>query len=265
MDRFPDTVRIETAGRCNFTCRHCPIENLRGLISFDSFQRVFNSLPHVPKMLILNHGGEPMLNKDLEKIVSYAKGKQVRTIVLNTNASLIRPIPGLTEMYVSFDGTTIEENNYIRTGSNFEKHAARVKEVAKKQKVTIYNVQASGGFKPMIAKYLTDYFGSSVSYETDPMRLWSGHESYNDKPLVHLPKSPVECKSMMNGFHVMSDGDVVQCCEDLNGQNIHGNVFTNSPLEIWNQMQSIRDDFRSHNYSEMCKKCWVVGGIYYDI
>lgn len=261
---FPNAIRIEVAGRCNFTCRHCPIENLRGLLSYNDFTYILDAMPTIPRMLMLNHGGEPMLNRDLEKMVLYAKNKGVKIVTLNTNASLIRPIPHLTEMYVSFDGNSIEENNYIRRGSNFEKHAIKVKEVAKKQKVTIYNVQVSDGIKPdKPAKYLTDYFSNTVRYQTEAMRIWAGHHNFDGSEIVEKPVNPTFCASMFNGFHVLSNGDVVKCCEDLNGRDIYGNVFQTTPLEIWNKMEQMRIDFTNRIYPEQCKSCWVVAGIYY--
>ncbi len=263
MTPFPDALRVEAAGRCNFRCRHCPIQNLRGLLAYDDFVTILDRMPRVPRMLMLNHGGEPMLNRDLEHIVAYARDKGVRIVTLNTNASLIRPIPGLTEMYVSFDGETPDENDFIRIGSNFRKHAAKVKEVAKKQKVTIYNVQATGGEKPKVAKYLVDYFGTSVRYETEAMRLWAGHEQFAGSEIVAHPVRPTYCASMFGGFHVMSNGDVVKCCEDLNAEYVYGNVLQEEPLVIWERMQIIRDNFANRIYPEQCQKCWVVAGIFY--
>jgi len=263
MMPFPRTVRIETAGRCNFRCKHCPIENLRGLITLDEFEFVLDSMPTVPNMLLLNHGGEPMLNRDLEQMVAYAKKRGVNKVVLNTNASLIRPIPGLTEMYVSFDGDTPAENDFIRTGSNFERMAPKVLEVAKQQKVTIYNVQMTGGAKPKVAKYLTDFFGSSVRYETEPMRLWPGQTPIEGKAVVENHTRPTHCASMFGGFHVMSNGDVVKCCEDLNGEEIHGNVFQEKPLAIWERMQAVRDEFMRRNYPAQCQTCYIVTGAFY--
>lgn len=262
-DPFPLHLRVEVAGYCNFKCRHCPNQNMRGLMSFTDFVRVMESMPKVPELLLLNHSGEPMLNQELEEIVAYAKKVGVRKIFLNTNASLIRPIPGLTEMWVSFDGISPEQNDYVRVGSNFEKFAPRVKEIAEQQRVVIYNTQASSGHMPKPAKYLTDYFGNSVQYFSDAMRLWAGKEGMEGSTVVQRNNQPVSCRSMFDCMHVLSDGDVVGCCEDLRAEHIYGNVFNESPVEIWKRMQPVRTDFSNKIYNEMCARCYLVNGYFY--
>ena len=258
---FPDVVRIETAGRCNFKCRHCPIRNLRGLLSFDSFVDIFHRLPAVPRVLVLYHGGEPMLNKDLERIVEYAHRRGVQKTTLVTNASLIRPIPHLTEMRVSFDGESPEENDFIRTGSNFHKHAAKVKEIAKKQRVVINNTHVTGGQPAVVPAFLREYFGDSVGYKSVPMRQWSVQdEPYGE--IVEIPTHATYCSNLFETFTILANGDVVKCCEDLNGEYVHGNIFQNSAVELWERMKDIRSNFKKGVYSEQCKGCWVVAGRY---
>jgi radical SAM protein with 4Fe4S-binding SPASM domain len=258
---FPDVVRIETAGRCNFRCRHCPIENLRGLLSFESFVDIFTRLPFVPRVLVLYHGGEPMLNKDLERIVEFAYIHGVQKTTLVTNASLIRPIPYLTEMRVSFDGTTPEENDYIRIGGNFSKHAPKVLEIAKKQKVVINNTYATGGEVATVPQYLKDFFGDWVEYKSVPMHQWSTQETpYGET--VSRPTGARYCSNLFETFTILANGDVVKCCEDLNGEFVHGNILQNSAVEIWERMRDIRKNFRKGIYPEQCKKCAIVAGIY---
>jgi radical SAM protein with 4Fe4S-binding SPASM domain len=258
---FPDVVRIETAGRCNFRCKHCAIKNLRGLLSFESFVDIFQRLPRVPRVLVLYHGGEPMLNKDLEKIVKYAHNQGVQKTTLVTNASLIRPIPHLTEMRVSFDGQSPEENDFIRMGSNFHKHAPKVLEVAKQQRVVINNTYATGGEAPTVPQYLKDYFGDAAEYKSVPMRQWSVQDTpYGE--IVSRPTGARYCNNLFETFTILANGDVVKCCEDLNGDFVHGNIFQNSATELWERMRDIRTNFAKGKYPEQCQKCWVVAGRY---
>lgn len=259
---FPEVVRIEPSGRCNFKCRHCKIKNLRGLLTYAQFYQIFNRLPAVPRVLVLYHGGEALLNSDLEYMLGHAKMRGVSKTVLNTNASLARRLPYLDEMRVSFDGDTAEENDYIRVGSNFAKHAAKVKALAEAgQNIVIYNTQATGGEKPATPAYLKDYFGDLVAYRTDPMRVWAESvKTPKGYRVIERPQQPTHCQALFETFSILANGDVVQCCEDLNGDVIYGNVFQSRPLEIWRSMSKIRDDFARQEYSEMCKTCWVVAG-----
>jgi len=260
---FPDVVRIESAGRCNFKCTHCPVGmfgNTRGLLSFADFVMIFESLPLIPRVLVLYHGGEPLLNKELELMIAHAKARKVDTVLFNSNASLLTvergkalALAGLDELRVSFDGSTPEENNQIRVGSNFEKHAAIVKQVAALLPVTIYNVKFNDN--PTPGHFLRDYFGAAVKYRTDPARIWA-HNDTTSKPSTGVDY----CGEMSEKFSILADGDVVTCCEDLLGDYRFGNVFYESPLTIWERMQPIRDTFARKDYPELCKHCYVVTG-----
>lgn len=268
MRPFPDVVRIEPyGGNCNLKCRHCPTGvngGNRGLLKFDKFVQMFDSLPFVPRVLVLYHGSEPLINRDLEKMIAYAKEKGVKKTVLNTNAVKLRPLPGLDEMRVSFDGNSPEENDHIRIGSNFLKHAPKVLEIAQQQKVVIYNAQITGGDNnPKPAKYLTDYFGDSVEYRTIAVRLWADQENpFDGRETAFEPTHTNYCENLFETFTILSDGSVPKCCEDLAGDYLYGNVFQNSAVEIWERMEGIRERFAKKDYPDTCAKCWVVAGRY---
>ncbi len=263
MSLFPDVIRIESVGRCNFRCTHCPVGihgNTRDVMSYDTFVRIFDRLPHAPRVLVLYHGGEPLLNRELEKIIAYAKSKGVQKTVFNSNVALLTvdrakklQEAGLDELRVSFDGSSPEENDKIRIGSNFKKHALNVLFSADYLNITIYNVKFDGNPEP--AKYLRDFFGDKVKYRTELARVWS-HED-KETPVTN---EVTYCKDLWETFSILSDGNVVTCCEDLMGDYTYGNVLKESPLEIWNRMQYLRDDFSNKNYPELCKHCWVVTG-----
>lgn len=263
VDKFPDVIRLEAAGYCNFRCTHCPVGihgNTRSLMSFDTFVRIFDRLPLIPRVVVLYHGGEPLLNKELEKMIHYAKRYGVQKVLFNTNASLLTleraeqlALAGLDEMRVSFDGDTPEENNRIRVGSNFAKHAPIVKLAAQYLNITIYNIKFNGNPEP--AQYLTEYFEDRVRYRSEPARVWA-HE---DKSTTQK-NTPTYCSETFEKMSILSNGDVVTCCEDLMGDAIHGNVLEDSPLEVWERMQAFRDDFRQRRYSELCKHCYVITG-----
>lgn len=262
---FPDVVRLEPyGGNCNLRCRHCPTGvngGRRGLMKFSTFVTLFNRLPHVPRVAVFYHSSEPLINKELELMLEYAKGKGVQKTVLNTNALLLRPLPHLDEMRVSFDGTSPAENDSIRLGANFKQQAPKVLELAQRQKIVIYNAQITAGEKPDPALYLTEYFGDSVEYRTVPMRLWADQ----DKSIADVAEKPTGvryCENLFETFTILSDGTVPKCCEDLQGDFLYGNALKEMPIDIWNRMERIREDFAKGNYPDLCAKCWVVGGRY---
>ncbi len=263
LDEFPQVVRIDPVGRCNFRCVHCPVGihgTNRPRMTFDTFKTIYKRLPATPRVLVLYHGGESLLNQQLELFIRYAKDHKTNKVLFNTNASLLTlrraeqlADAGLDELRVSFDGSSAEENDKIRRGGNFVKQAAVVKEAARLLNITIYNVKFDGS--PAPATYLKDYFGDSVKYRTEIARVWA-HEDKNNAPSIPV----TYCNPLFETFTILSDGDVVSCCEDLLKDYCYGNVLTETPLQIWDKMQGIRNAFLQRDYPELCKHCWVVTG-----
>lgn len=264
MRQFPDVVRIEPAGICNFKCLHCPIGREgghRNILRYEDFVRYFDGLPFVPRVLVLYHGGEPLLNKNLERMIAYAKDKGVRKIAFNTNASLLtekRDLSQVDELRVSFDGDTQEQNNDIRVGSDFGKHAEQVCKLALSEKrpkvIKIYNARI-GTDKP--ADYLLEYFKEcNVIFEGIKMRKWARLQNEPGRPLEGV----THCTALMETFTILSNGNVPMCCEDLQADDIIGNVNQNSAVELWNRMEQRREAFARKEYPALCQRCWVVTG-----
>jgi radical SAM protein with 4Fe4S-binding SPASM domain len=265
MMNFPDVVRIEPSGICNFKCIHCPIGvegGHRVILRYEKFIEYFDALPFVPRVLVLYHGGEPLLNKYLEAMIQYAKDKGVKKIAFNTNASMLnsnRDLSQVDELRVSFDGDNENDNNRIRVNSSFDKHAAEVRKLALSHNrptvIKIYNARV-GTNKP--ADYLTEYFKDcpNVIFEGIQIRQWARLNS-EPKP---FKEGVTHCVALMETFTILSDGSVPMCCEDLQGDDIIGNVNKNTPMELWQQMEVRRTAFARKEYPKLCQSCWVVTG-----
>lgn len=267
MHPFPGVVRIEPAGLCNFRCSHCPVGREGGVgtvLTFDNFVRFFNSLPRVPRVLVLYHGGEPLLNKSLENMISYGKSKGVKNIVFNTNAALLtskRDLSQVDELRVSFDGDSPEDNDSIRVNSHFYKHAEQVRQLAQSDKrpkiIKIYNARHGTN---EAAPYLMEYFKDcDVVFEGVKIRKWA---RLANQP--GMSNGVTHCTNLFETFTILSNGEVPMCCEDLMHDDIQGNVFIETPLAIWERMQERRDAFAKNEYPKLCQSCWVTTRNYND-
>ena len=67
------------------------------------------------------------------------------------------------------------------------------------------------------------------------------------------------CPYLINWFNILSNGDVILCCNDYSKKVILGNVNNSTIKEIWNskQYQTIRDLNNSGDYDKIliCKNC----------
>lgn len=292
-ESLPDVIRIESVGLCNFNCVHCPTgirPNNRSILKPEQFQLIldqFAAKNFIPRVVVLYHGGEPLVNKHLEDYIFTLKQLGVEKTVITTNGSLLNEKrarklldAGLDEMKVSFDGDSPEENDRIRVNANFHKDAKNVLEflrlrhesAKKTPEVIISNTRISDERSlmklesqgdealPDVPFYLREYFKTyleEVRFQSYPAMAWPNSDLYENRVLDYTEKNPTHCTPLFETFSILSTGEVVSCCYDLRGEKVFGNVFETDIFDIWEsqEYQTFRSDFRQKKYSDLCKGC----------
>lgn len=113
VDWSPAVVFIEVTNRCNLLCETCPRtyftrEPLKTL-SFDEFVTIVDQFPDMRRAVL--HGiGEPLLNRELPRMIALLKARQVE-VLFNSNGTLLTPAwqealvaSGLDQFRCSIDG-----------------------------------------------------------------------------------------------------------------------------------------------------------------
>jgi MoaA/NifB/PqqE/SkfB family radical SAM enzyme len=132
----PHNVFIEVTNHCNLLCETCPrtfttYEEPKTL-AWEAFVRIVEQFPDMERAVL--HGiGEPLLNKDLPRIIAYLKERGV-TVLFNTNATLLNEAwarkliaAGLDELRVSIDGANPATYARIRGAPLLHKLVANLK------------------------------------------------------------------------------------------------------------------------------------------
>jgi radical SAM protein with 4Fe4S-binding SPASM domain len=133
---LPRNVFIEVTNHCNLLCETCPrtfttYEDPRTL-SWGNFLRIVDQFPQMERAVL--HGiGEPLLNKDLPRIIAYLKARDVY-VLFNSNATLLNEEwavklieSGLDELRVSIDGANPRTYALIRGAPLFDKVVSNLK------------------------------------------------------------------------------------------------------------------------------------------
>jgi MoaA/NifB/PqqE/SkfB family radical SAM enzyme len=119
----PVCLYLEVTNRCNLLCTTCPrtYEELEppADMSFDLFKSIVDQAPRLARAVL--HGvGEPMLVKELPRMVEYLKRRGVY-VLFNTNGTVLSErsgraliAAGLDELRVSLDAATRESFKAIR-------------------------------------------------------------------------------------------------------------------------------------------------------
>ena len=123
----PICLYLEVTNRCNLLCDTCPrtFEELEAPadMSWSLFTKIVDQVPNIARVVL--HGvGEPMLVRDLPRMIRYLKDRGTY-VLFNTNGTLLNPKKfqglvdtGLDELRVSLDAA--DRESYLRVrGKDF--------------------------------------------------------------------------------------------------------------------------------------------------
>jgi radical SAM protein with 4Fe4S-binding SPASM domain len=135
----PFVLFVDPSSACNFLCPFCPTGHrdmidktgrFQGVMKLPLFQKIIDDLGEFEgpiKVLRLYKDGEPFLNKNLAKMISYAKNSGfVKYVDTTTNGSLMTPerlgpvlAAGLDKINISVDGMNRDQYKEF-TGFDFD-------------------------------------------------------------------------------------------------------------------------------------------------
>lgn len=129
-ERLPVCVYLETTNRCNLLCTTCPRTYAEleppADMSWALFTSIVDQIPHLERAVL--HGvGEPMLVKNLPKMVRYLKDRGTY-VLFNTNGTVLNDKngralidAGLDELRVSLDASNAASFLAIRGADFFDR------------------------------------------------------------------------------------------------------------------------------------------------
>jgi sulfatase maturation enzyme AslB (radical SAM superfamily) len=238
---------------------------------------------HRPRVVVLYHGGEPLLHPDLAAMVRIATLHGVTKTQVVTNSSLLTADiaqglidAGLDELHTSFDGTSASENDAIRRGGHFDKDSANVRRFCdlwrkdgRGGRILIANAQLSGGAAVEVPKYLIDAFhGCGVEFLASPAFLWPGMDGHNNsrrKLATPTQPLPTYCPQLWETITVLSTGDVVPCCYDILGEMVLGNAFGGGLARVLSGAhREMRERFERQDYPDLCRRCPAIAPVWLE-
>jgi radical SAM protein with 4Fe4S-binding SPASM domain len=153
----PVCLYLETTNRCNLLCTTCPrtyadLEPSADM-SWQLFTQIVDQVPNIARVVL--HGvGEPMLVKDLPRMIRYLKDRGAY-VLFNTNGTVLTPKKGrelsesgLDELRVSLDAADARTFLLIRGKDYFNRIVRNVR--------TFTEMQAREGLqRPRVSLWLT--------------------------------------------------------------------------------------------------------------
>jgi MoaA/NifB/PqqE/SkfB family radical SAM enzyme len=283
---------VEPINICNLSCPACSapqryITRERRMMSFEEFKTIVDKVKKYVCSIELFFCGEPLLNRDIFKMISYARRNKLR-VTVSTNGTLLhlyaREIvdSGLNRLHVSFHGPTKDSLEKFMAGAKFEDIIKGISLLVKTKRelgkrwpiielgmvVTRYNedkiemfmnLAKTLGVKPVLKKFV---LAENIYPEEDVIRnlhfvptnpKWSKYVIDGEKFYVKRTKKKCDWwKSCI----ILVDGRVCACCYDIDGRYCYGNIFESDFKRLWKSPASKKMRILIKNRGlPLCLKC----------
>lgn len=301
---YPIILIFDPSSACNLHCPLCPngqgrTDRHKTIAQFESFKQIMDEVGDNLFFTEFANWGEPILNRDLAKMVQYAQQKNTETILRTNLTTADKKIcddlvkAGLDEIIISLDGAT--ETTYLkyRRGGNFPKVITNIRylvEAKRKYRSSIriiwqYLVSSENEHEIAEAKKMARRFG--VTLRLVPLRVDMGQEviegrakqiqkdfkwlpknekysryDYTKKQSKHLEET---CRWLWTRVVINANGSVSPCCAIWEEKFDFGNAYDAGLMAVWNnkKYQKARQLVRTGKPIKeiICSKCLENGFI----
>lgn len=288
LREVPTNIIIEPGNPCNLRCPVCPthfaMKRKKGFMSSKLFKSIIDDLDKTGKQhnILMNFAGEPLLNREIVKLVEYATEKGHKTFISTNATMLTKEISkelieaGLKDIHLCIDGFSKKSQEGYRRGSDFDQVKANIEGflAVKKElgsETPFCSIQTlltsfSEGEMDQIIQWGKEHGANEVNFKSLSMGSYTT-EQMRKKYAYLLPKSEelrrnttevyrTVCTVPMNQALIYWNGDLGLCCVDFDNvikmKNIEKNGFVNTFLS--DEMVEARKKGFMKKYS-LCKNC----------
>lgn len=290
---MPLFVSIEPSAVCQLHCSECPVGQgnnqssdvkRQRFMPRDIWNRTLEEIKPFAHTVQFYFQGEPLLNKDLPRMIFEAHESGLYTIV-STNAQAMTAEwaqalvqAGLNRVIVSMDGLSQASYSAYRIGGDIEKCKAALRELREtKEKYKSHiiielqclrlktNEHEWAAFKREYKQLGADrlVFKTAQLYDYE-----NGHPLMPSNPrfsryiqgtdgLYRRRKRSRNCLRAWSGCVITTTGEVVPCCYDKNTAHAYGNIMNAHLRELFANEKALA--FRKaalHEQPQICKECW---------
>jgi radical SAM protein with 4Fe4S-binding SPASM domain len=261
----PFVLFVDPASKCNFQCTFCPTGDreliketgrFQGVLDFDLYKKMIDELSLFPekiKVLRLYKDGEPLLNKNLAKMIAYAKESgNVPYIDTTTNGTLITPKrmkpiieAGLDKINISVDGMNVEQYmKFTKFNFKFDEFIKNIKwlyknkgdlEIVIKIPRELITEQQQQEFYDTFGDYCDRIFIENFAPCWPVFDIEERTGFKITEGIYQQPITPTDtCPYIFYAMSVNAGGEVSSCFLDWERRLIIGDTRAQTLKEIWN-------------------------------
>ena len=263
-------IYIEITNICNLSCSFCSkVEKPRRMLSTSEFKTIVEKIKDYTDYIYLHVKGEPLTHPNIIELINIANEYNLK-VNLTTNGVLF---PKYAEELIKCENLS-KINFSLHSENNIPNYCEKIFDTVSKlhNQTVIYRLwtlkenELDEKSTIIVDKIINHYnldksFIEKVKAENN---IKINSTTYVDKdnefkwPEINNYQSNGYCYALKTQIAILSDGTVVPCCLDSNGQIELGNIFNNSLEEIINseRYQNLKKSFQDRKpCEELCKSC----------
>jgi len=291
LHSMPYVLHIEPAGNlCNLRCPLCPVGNFeldreKGLMKFEVFEEIVNQMDDSVFYIIFSGWGEPLVNKDLFRMIRLARERKIFCKMF-TNATYltaenIRALleSGINVIRCSYDGIAAESYLKYRVGGDYNaimKNFDNLKKIKEELKSDVLvelqfvvmkhnyheikefkKLAKSFGFVPLIKNAFITHTDQAEEWLPDDEKYRRYGKDIAEKAELEAKKFDF-CHAPWQNLFILWNGEVTACCAKAKPAYMFGKTSQNIK-EYWNSApyQALRKGMLSNNRRNIgyCKGC----------
>lgn len=269
-EKMIDRCYIEITNTCNLDCHFCPKhQRKRRQLSAEEFDLLTDKVRGKVCFLYFHLMGEPLLHPLLPQFITMAREKGFKT-VLTSNGTLLHRAMNLLDTLphkVQLSLHSHESNARGELSSYMEEVMNFATQAAAKGTCVVLRLWNQGGMdkeNEQVMDYIAEYVPRPWKERPDGFRLCDNLYLEFDRKFewpsanASSAKREVFCKALLKQIGVLSDGSLVPCCLDHNGDVVLGNLFHQSLEEVLSspRAQAMIEGFQHHTATEaLCQNC----------
>ncbi len=285
---MPLVFMTEITNYCNLKCVMCPHsldfkEEKKGFMNYNNYKIIVDQAQKWGiSTQALHKGGEVLLHKNWNKMVSYSKRVGIKKVYFATNGTLLHKNDnikkliecGIDYIIISIDGKTKLEYEELRSvpwsriKENVNALLLEKKKKNSKLVVRVDSLSYENNTEYSRLKHKEFLKNEFPSLETNNISIRDFFE-WPDQPIKYDIKKKVNnnrtftglCPNLYNTITINWDGHYVPCCQDLEGKEKMENAKEVSLKQFWssNALRSLRRKliWNKIDESHICKKCNV--------
>ena len=290
---MPFFLSVEVSNFCNLHCPECPVgirkttKTDAKTVDFELFKKLIDEVKPTLQHLILYFQGEPLLNKQLPDLISYAHEAKIFTST-STNAQLLNKynakllvMSGLDKLIISMDGSTQETYQQYRIGGRLDKVVEGINQIVfwKNELKSITpmveiqflvlktNEHQMDEMRRLAKKLKADRmsFKTAQLYDfengnpllTSKKRYARYKKAKNGKYIIK-GKQANRCLRLWSGGVVNAHGEVLPCCFDKESKYSFGNISESgySACRKNEKASGFRESIlQNRKQFEICRNC----------